>query len=450
MRLARSILGMASIVIQTGSNSVGLPKQRQGVRLDRPRLAHALFYVARGDRAVRADVVGLVAGHLPEHRPSDLHGMFVVLGFDAPSSVVAGATLHSVERCPWHELQRFAGLLSHVLHARMARDVVGHFSERGFEVGSEQPVTPAQDEVFERVEHRLAYRPDFGIVWKQQRQLALEHQGARRHGGKNRVALARELDESRNVKRLQPLDAFEIAELELGHAAAGSFLHDEVGNLVVIENREQIVADPRLVVIHIAGRKYRHFSRRALTVTGLMAPARAGLPAKRSWTVGRQLALRVDADRLVQERARGGVAVAGVDHLRDDRARGEPAYGLGGGKQTVSQPSLALPELHRLGAQHDMRKIDVPRVRRYVRAFRHVAHVAEIALVHDLPELRVLHTVDFQRRARVDEVEERPKRREQLDAAPASVADAEYALELREHCRLVIEIQQPPRKRLPW
>src|SRR6266568_7382965 len=127
MRLARSILGMASIVIQTGSNSVGLPKQRQGVRFDCPRLADALFYVARGDRAVRADVVGLVAGHLPEHRPPDLHGVFVILGFDAPGSVVAGAALDRIQRGPRNELQRFAGLLSHVLYARMAWDVVGHF-----------------------------------------------------------------------------------------------------------------------------------------------------------------------------------------------------------------------------------------------------------------------------------------------------------------------------------
>src|SRR5213594_3927208 len=108
MRLARWILGMAYIVIQAGSNSVGLPKQRQGVRLDRPGLAHSLLYVARGDRAVRADVVGLVASHLPEHRPPDLHGVLVVLGFDAPGSVVAGATLHRVERRPRYELQRFA------------------------------------------------------------------------------------------------------------------------------------------------------------------------------------------------------------------------------------------------------------------------------------------------------------------------------------------------------
>src|SRR6267143_1799218 len=166
MRLARSILGMASIVTRTGSNSVGLPKERQRVRLDCPGLAHALLYMAGGDRAVRADVVGIVAGHLPEHGPPDLHGVFVVLGFDAPGSVVAGATFHRVERRPRYELQRFAGLLSHVLHARMARDVVGHFSERGLEVGLEQPVTLAQEKILERVEHRLAYLLDLGIIGK--------------------------------------------------------------------------------------------------------------------------------------------------------------------------------------------------------------------------------------------------------------------------------------------
>src|SRR5260221_14045570 len=98
MRLARSILGMASIVIQTGSNSVGLPKQRQGVRLDCPGLAHALLDVAGGDRAVGADVVGGVAGHLPQNRPPPLPGVLVVLRLDAPTSFVAGATLPPRDR----------------------------------------------------------------------------------------------------------------------------------------------------------------------------------------------------------------------------------------------------------------------------------------------------------------------------------------------------------------
>jgi hypothetical protein len=45
------------------------------------------------------------------------------------------------------------------------------------------------------------------------------------------------------------------------------------------ENREQIVADTRLVVILLAVRKYRVFPRRALTVAGLVFSARGGLSA---------------------------------------------------------------------------------------------------------------------------------------------------------------------------
>src|SRR6266700_1007386 len=87
-------------------------------------------------------------------------------------------------------------------------------------------------------------------------------------------------------------------------------------------------------------------------------------------------------------------------------------------------------------------------MRRHVRAFPQVTPVAEIALVHDLPELRLLHAVDFESRARVHEIEERRKRRAQVDAAPAAVTDAEYALELGEQFRFVVEIRQAPRHRM--
>src|SRR5260221_9577341 len=52
------------------------------------------------------------------------------------------------------------------------------------------------------------------------------------------------------------------------------FGHDHIRNLVVVEDREQIVANPRFVVVHVAGRKYRDFSGRALTVPGFMTSAR--------------------------------------------------------------------------------------------------------------------------------------------------------------------------------
>jgi hypothetical protein len=43
---------MAAIVTRTRLNSVGHPKQRQGMRFFRPALADALLYVAGRNRAI--------------------------------------------------------------------------------------------------------------------------------------------------------------------------------------------------------------------------------------------------------------------------------------------------------------------------------------------------------------------------------------------------------------
>src|SRR5262250_2030698 len=101
----------------------------------------------------------------------------------------------------------------------MAGYVIRHLAQGRLEVRLEQAVAMAQDEVFERIEHGLAHRLDLGVLGKQERQLALEHERARRHGGEYRVAVARELRERRDVHCLESLDRGEIAELELGHAA---------------------------------------------------------------------------------------------------------------------------------------------------------------------------------------------------------------------------------------
>src|SRR5581483_780523 len=75
-------------------DAVGLAEERERMRLYSAfrriccLLAHALHDVARGDRAVGADIVCLDRGHLPEYRPADLHGIFEVLGFYAPGAVV--------------------------------------------------------------------------------------------------------------------------------------------------------------------------------------------------------------------------------------------------------------------------------------------------------------------------------------------------------------------------
>src|SRR5437016_2517580 len=87
-------------------------------------------------------------------------------------------------------------------------------------------------------------------------------------------------------------------------------------------------------------------------------------------------------------------------------------------------------------------------MRRHVRAFRHVAHIAEVALVHDLPELRLLDAVDLERCACVHEIEERRKRRAQVDAAPASMTDVEHPLHFAEELRFLVELRCAPRHRM--
>src|SRR5260221_12915287 len=85
----------------------------------------------------------------------------------------------------------------------------------------------------------------------------------------------------------------------------------------------------------------------------------------------------------------------------------------------------------------------------YTTLFRsHVAHVAEVALVDDLPELRLFHAVDFERCARVHEIEERRKRRAQVDAAPAAVTDAEHPLHFAEEFRFLEELRRSPCDRM--
>ena len=206
----------------------------------RPGPADTLLYMTRGNRAVRADVVRCVSTHLAEHRPADLHRIFVVLGFNPPGPVVTGAALDGIHRGSGHELERFAGLLPDVLHARMTRNVIRHVAKGSLEIGLEQPVALAQDEVLKRIERRPAHGFHLRILRKQQRQFVLEHQGARRHGGKDRVAFAGELGERRNIRGLEPLDPAEVAKFELGHAATCLFDDNDVGNLVMFENREQI------------------------------------------------------------------------------------------------------------------------------------------------------------------------------------------------------------------
>src|SRR5260221_8540449 len=88
-------------------------------------------------------------------------------------------------------------------------------------------------------------------------------------------------------------------------------------------------------------------------------------------------------------------------------------------------------------------------MRRHVGALGHVAEVAEVALVDDLPVVLLRHAVDLHRLRVVDEVEQRWKGGAQADAAAAAVADVEDAPELGLRLEPVPELGRLPGQRVP-
>jgi len=159
--------------------------------------------------------------------------------------------------------------------------------------------------------------------------------------------------------------------------------------------------------------------------------------------------IAVDAEHPVHRLARERRAVRLVHRLDHYRYRRQLAEPVGAGQQPITKIGFAARELLRLGAQHQMRKIDVPRMRRHIRTLGHVAEVAQIALVDDLAEVRLVDAVDFAGLALVDQVEQRGERIAEAHAAAAAVADVEDPLELFFGRRCVVVIRILPVDRMP-
>jgi hypothetical protein len=82
------------------------------------------------------------------------------------------------------------------------------------------------------------------------------------------------------------------------------------------------------------------------------------------------------------------------------------------------------------GAQHQVREVDVPRMRRHVRALGHVTHVTQVTLVDHLRKGILVDVIDFAAGRRIDQIEQGWKGIAQIEAAAAAVANLEYPLEL--------------------
>src|SRR5687768_9759541 len=101
-----------------------------------------------------------------------------------------------------------------------------------------------------------------------------------------------------------------------------------------------------------------------------------------------------------------------------------------------------------LRAQHQVREVDVPRVRRNVRTFRHEAHVTEVTVIHDVPVHLLVDAIELERVARVDRIEQRGEGIAEAEAAPASMADVEDTRELALERSRIVELRASPIERM--
>ena len=91
------------------------------------------------------------------------------------------------------------------------------------------------------------------------------------------------------------------------------------------------------------------------------------------------------AQRAFENLATDFAAIGRIDRLCDHGNTGQRTDSVGLAEDFVASRCALLLKARCFGTQHQMRKIDVPLVRRHVGALRHVAHVAQIAVINDIP-----------------------------------------------------------------
>src|SRR5690242_8781544 len=95
-----------------------------------------------------------------------------------------------------------------------------------------------------------------------------------------------------------------------------------------------------------------------------------------------------------------------------------------------------------------MREVDIPWMGRHVRALRHEAHVAQVAVVDDLPEDLLVYRMHLAGGCGIHCIEQRRECVAQAEATAAAVADVEDALQLLVERSLVVKSGIAPVERV--
>ena len=315
---------------------------------------------------------------------------------------MARAALDQIDHRAGDERQGLLRLWPDVLHALVAGGVKGDLAEGSLEVGLELALPGAQHEIFERIVERPLHLHHVRIAREHQRQFLLEHQDAGWDQRRQVPALVDQLRQHRNVELLVLAHALEIAEFEPRHAAAFFARRQRHRNAVVLVDRDEILARARLVAIDVAGGEQGDLAGRA---SGRLA-WRIGRQdiealAQRSRGVWRQPRVGVDPGDGLERSAGRSDRIDQVDDRRHDRIGERRAHGVGGGQRPVANRRALGAVMDGLGAQHQVREVEDPGVRRHVGTLRHVAEVAQEAVLDDLCVVLFPDPVDLHRFARL-------------------------------------------------
>ncbi len=258
-------------------------------------LGHALRDVVAGERAVAADEVGRAVRHRLEDGLADLHRHRMRRRLHAVGAGMARATLDGVEldlRPTWPtRREHLLGLPAHFCTRRRGRGCDRLTLPSGrFEVGLQEVVAMAGDEVLEGVEHRRLYERQHQLrPGNIQSQLQLEHQtvqdGTRRP--RSPSLPSRISRQHRDVRRSLCFSTpSRSPSSSAGHAAAAFLLDDLVGDVVVAPaGRGRSSPMSGLAGVDATGGKDRHLARAAPAVAdGQAGNALFTAPLRKAWS----------------------------------------------------------------------------------------------------------------------------------------------------------------------
>ena len=156
----------------------------------------------------------------------------------------------------------------------------------------------------------------------------------------------------------------------------------------------------------------------------------------------------VDATHFLQGLAQRSRTVSRVNHNRDARNPCRIAYKVGTGEQLVSCRRAFFREPDSFCPEHQVRKINIPLMRRHIRALGHVAQITEIALVHNFPVILFSNAIDLHGVGFVNQIEQRRKTVTKRDTTPAPMAQIKDPLHLRHQLAFIIEVGALPIDRM--